>query len=322
LEKCLSPEVDDRPRTAAELAAALRDELRPWRRGQRAVRAHPWRAAAWVFAAVAAVLVALSLIARIPPYSVRQYRQGMAYYERGQWQLAVDRFTESLRSDPHNADTLWVRARALCSAGEFHEAYSDFIAAYELTHAPACYAGMGYCYSKLDRPEVAIVRYDQALKGGYSSPGLLNNLGRALLQRSQLEAAEGYIRQALRQKSDFPAAQENLIVLRWAQLVIGKPLTKDAIDEVEKAAKIALPSTGLYHELAMFYAAAGNKDARLLPLAIGYVDKALDAGLEPRAIRTDAGFTALLESKALDEVLAKRRLAKQPSRAVRIVDPL
>jgi tetratricopeptide (TPR) repeat protein len=322
LEKCLSPEVDKRPQTAAELAATLRCELRPWRRGQRAVRSHPGRVAALAGMVLVAVLVALSLLARIPPYSVRQYRQGLACYERGQWQLAANSFTESLRSDSHNAAALWARARALCQLREYSMACRDYRAAHDLTHTPNCYAGMGYCYNGLKAPETAIACYRFALKGGYSSPGLLNNLGFALIATGQYDAAEQYLKQAIQQKSNLQAAYHNLVLVYLKRSLAGKPLPKEAIDEAKRAVEIGSPSTDLYRDVAKLFAVGARKDAQLLPLAVRYAEKALDCGLNPQTFRTDSAFEAVRRSPAVEELLAKGRPAVRPSQAIYIVDPL
>jgi tetratricopeptide (TPR) repeat protein len=322
LEKCLSPEVDERPQTAAELAAALRGELRLWRRGQRGVRSHRRLSAALTAIVLVVVLVALNLLARIPPYSVRQYRQGLAYYERGRWRLAADSCTESLRSDSRNVAALWTRARALCRLGEYPMAYEDFHAAKELAHAPIYFAGMGYCCSALEQQRNAIAHYRVALEEGYSSPGLLNNLGFALIKTGRYDAAEQYLKQAIQQKSDLQAAYHNLVLVCLDRALAGKPLSKEAFHQAKKAAEIGLPSTDLYRDVAKLFAVAARKDAQLLPLAVRYAEKALDCGLNARTLRTDSAFETVQRSPAIKEILAKPRPAARPSRAIHIVDPL
>ncbi len=322
LEKCLSPDVDKRPQTAAEFAAALRCELRLWRRGQREVRSHRGRVAALAGMALVAVLAGLNLVASIPPYGVRQYRQGLAYYERGQWRLAADSCTESLRSDSRNAEALWTRACALCRLREYAMAYEDFRAAHELNHTPNCYAGMGYCYSGLERPGTAVYYYRLALQGRCSSPALLNNLGFALIKTGQFDAAEPYLKQAIRQKSDLRAAHHNLVLVYLDQSLAGKPLPKEAIDEAKRAVEIGSPSTDLYRDVAKLFAVGARKDAELLPMAVRYAEKALDCGLNPQTLRTDSAFGTVQRSPAIEKLLAKERPAVRPSRAIYIVDPL
>ncbi|MGA2033870.1 MAG: serine/threonine-protein kinase [Thermoguttaceae bacterium] len=322
LEKCLAPEVDKRPQTAAELAAALRCELRLWRRGQRWVQTHRRLVTALTGMVLAAVLAALSLIAQIPAYSVRQYRQGLAYYERGQWQLAADSFTDSLRSDSRNAAALWARARALCRLRQYAMACDDFRAAHELTHTPNCYAGMGYCCSGLEQPKTAIKYYHLALEGGYSSPGLLNNLGYALIRTNQGDVAEQYLKQAIRQKSDLQSAHHNLVLVYLNRAIAGKPLPKEAIGHAKSAVEIGPPSADLYRDVAALFAVAARKDADLLPLATRYVENALDFGLDPGTFRTNSTFEVLQRFPGIEEILAKQRPAVRPSRADHLVDPL
>ena len=82
LQECLSPEVDKRPRSASELAAALRRELRLRRRGQRWVRSHRRLLAALTGMLLAAVLVVLNLPAHSLPHHVPQQRQDLAQYQQ------------------------------------------------------------------------------------------------------------------------------------------------------------------------------------------------------------------------------------------------
>ena len=322
LEKCLAPDVDNRFQTAAEMAAALRRELRPWRRGQRWVRSHRRFVAALTGMVLVAVLVVVNLLARIPSYSVRHFRQGLAYYERGQWQLAAETFTESLRSDSRNVTTLCARARTLCQLREYAMACDDFHTAHELSHTPDCYAGMGYCFSGLNQSKAAIECYRLALAGGFSSPGLLNNLGFALLKTGQHDAAEHYLKQAIQQKSDLQAAHHNLVLVFLDRAFAGKPLPQDAFDQAKRAAEIGPPSTDLYRDVAKLFAVAARKDAKLLPLAIQYAEKALECGLSPQTFRTDSAFSAIQQSPAIEDILAKASPAARPSQANHVVDPL
>ncbi len=215
------------------------------------------------------------------------------------------------------------RVRVPCASfGNTEMACDDFHAVHELTHAPNCYAGMGYCFSGLEQPKPAIKYYRLALEEGYSSPGLLNNLGYALIRTGQCDAAEQYLKQANHDNSDLPAAHHNLLLVYLKRAIAGRPLPKEAIGYAKRAAEIGPPSTDLYRDVAAFFSVAARADAELLPLATRYVEKALDSGLDPRVFRTDHTFQVIQQSPAIEEILAKPRPAVPPSRAVYIVDPL
>ena len=83
IESCLAVEPERRPQGAAELAAALRKELSLPRRVRRWAITHRWRVAA-AAAGLAAISWPEPLLALRPPYSVRQFRSGLAYYDGGQ----------------------------------------------------------------------------------------------------------------------------------------------------------------------------------------------------------------------------------------------
>ena len=94
------------------------------------------------------------------------------------------------------------------------------------------------------------------MKGGYSSPGLLNNLGFALIQTGQYDAAEQYLKQAIRQKSDLQDAYHNLVLVYLNRALAGRPLPKEAIEHAKRAVEIGSPSTDLYRDVAKLFAVA------------------------------------------------------------------
>ncbi|MGA2257599.1 MAG: protein kinase [Thermoguttaceae bacterium] len=320
--QCLAPDREKRPATARELAAALRQEMRPWRRRKRWINGHRRLAGSLTGVFLVALLLAAGLVAHIPAYSVRQFRQGMKQFEREDWKLATDSFTESLRSAPRNPEALFARARAFCQLGEFRLAFDDFRTAYELSHSPRCIAGKAYCFEKLQQYPAAVALYRDALAGGFSSPGVLNNLGHELLRTARLEEAAKCLRQAIAEKNDLGAAYHNLMITYISQIGRGKPLPQDAVDCAKKAIATGTPSADLYNDAARLLALASVRDPTLSRMALEYLDKALDLGVSPETVGGSPLFESLRQTPAFHETLSRKRSAVSPSHARLVVDPL
>jgi tetratricopeptide (TPR) repeat protein len=151
IESCLAFDPEQRPQTAGHLAAQLRQELSPPRRARRWVRTNRRPMAAIGCAILAIVLAAAAALAMRPPYSVRQFHQGLDYAQRGDYTTAEACFSDALRSDPENREILIARADALSKQGDFRMAFEDYRTARELAPEPILAARMGYCLGRLAR---------------------------------------------------------------------------------------------------------------------------------------------------------------------------
>ncbi len=100
IESCLATDPELRPASAGVLASALRAELAPSRRARRWTAAHRGFVLAAAVAVLLTVVGAAAYLALRPPYDVRQFRQGLAYYEAGQDELRVRRLNASLVANP------------------------------------------------------------------------------------------------------------------------------------------------------------------------------------------------------------------------------
>ena len=54
-----------------------------------------------------------------PRTAAELIQQGLVHHKAGQISLAMDRYTQALRNDPHNADALYYIALIACHEGQF-----------------------------------------------------------------------------------------------------------------------------------------------------------------------------------------------------------
>ena len=322
VEACLAFDPQERPQKAGEIAAALRGEFALSRRAHRWARNHrPALAAASALlsAFVTALVVALAIRA---PYSVREYQRGLDYYGGGEYQRAVDSFNESLKSNPQQSNVLFARGRALQQLGDYRMAFEDYRAAQKLAADPRAYAGEGYCLSRLGQHTQAVAFYRKAIANGYSSPGLLNNIGFDLFQLAQLDESKEYLEQAIQQDEFLGAAYHNLLLVHLRRAHRGTPVPKEVLRQAERATAIGPPSADLYRDAAAFWAMAAGRDSTLIPRAIQYLEKALAYGLDSRTLQTGPVFATLRSNPAFQKMASKAAQSLPATKANHFVDPL
>ncbi len=319
---CLAFDPEDRPETAGELAAVLRRELAPLRRGRRWARRHrrPLAVAGSVLLAI--VLAVSGFLATRPPYSLRQFQRGVRYSQQGEYQLAVECLNESLRSSPQDRDALFARGRALEQLGDFRMAMDDFTEANRLAPSPTLAACQGYCLSRLNQHETAIAAYRKAWDLGYRSAGLLNNIGYSFHALRRLDESEKYLKQALEADEDLPAAHHNLVNVFLRRALHGQPVPPEAFFHVRRAVELSPPSADLYRDVAKLCAVAARGDATRIESAIEYLEKGLLYGLDPQAMGKEPAFAALAGNPAFERLRTQKAASSPATRAAYLVDPL
>ena len=172
-------------------------------------------------------------------------RQGVAQWQRGEWDAAAETLAHAVLLAPHHAAARANLGNALLELGRVTEALSHLNAAAMLRpdHAPAQYnlgnallaAGdaeaaelrfaaalrldpthvgahnnYGNALRVLSRPEEAMVSYRRAATLRPDLAGTHNNLGSALLALHRPAEAEAALREALRLRPDYAEAANNL----------------------------------------------------------------------------------------------------------------
>jgi tetratricopeptide (TPR) repeat protein len=263
--------------------------------------------------------VAAYLILR-PSYAVREFRQGLAYYAAGKDDLALQSLNASLAADPRSSDALLARARVHVRKGQFQPAFADYDTADQIDPSPLAEVGAGYCLNKLGQSQQAAAAYTRALKGGYESPAVLNNLGYCSLRLGRLDDAEKYLLDALQADHDLQAAHHNLVVLYSKRALDGKAVPVKALDHARRALEIGPESGELCRDVALLYALAADQDASLTQKAIEQVARAVSHGISPSAFTSNPAFSAIKAKPGFTEAVA-RKGAQPPIDAVHVIEP-
>jgi tetratricopeptide (TPR) repeat protein len=265
IESCLALKAEDRPKGAAELAAALRRELSFPRRLRRWTATHRWRVATAAALLAASLLAGTVALALRPPYAVRQFRSGLAYLEQGRDDLAIQCLNASLEADPARPETLLARARAYEHQGDYWTAFHDYSAAAELAPSPSVDAHMGYCMGRLGDHEVACARYLSAVKAGCDSPAVLNDLASSLICLGKFDDAEGYLRRAIERDDRLQPAYYNLAtVLFQRALKNGQQPPPEALAAATRAADLGPQSGELCCDIADMQMLAAQGDPAMV----------------------------------------------------------
>ena len=194
-------------------------------------------------------------------------------------------------------------------------------AAQKLAADPRAYAGEGYCLSRLGQHTQAVAFYRKAIANGYSSPGLLNNIGFDLFQLAQLDESKEYLEQAIQQ--DESSERVSQPPPRPSQTPHrGTPVPKEVLRQAERATAIGPPSADLYRDAAAFWAMAAGRDSTLIPRAIQYLEKALAYGLDSRTLQTGPVFATLRSNPAFQKMASKGTRPLPATKANHFVDPL
>jgi serine/threonine protein kinase len=176
VERCLAWEPQDRLQSARELAVALRHALSWRRRTTRWLSNHRYLAALGALMLVIVVSLAAYAWLSQDPASVRQHRQGIALYQRGDYREAVEHFNRSLADEPQSAETLYARGRALQQLGDWNMARADFQLASGLTNDARAWACQGYCRCRLEENKQAIALFERAVSLNLASAEVFNDL--------------------------------------------------------------------------------------------------------------------------------------------------
>jgi serine/threonine protein kinase len=322
IQSCLEFDSDNRPASAASLAAAFQRELRATRRGMRWIRNHRRRASlAGAFASIL-VGVTVGLLALRDPYCVRQFRQGIEYYRQGQYQLAVASLDESIRANPGDPDAVFARGRAYQKLGNYRQAFEDYHAIGQESATPQSIACKGYCLGKMRYHRDAIDCCQQALDMGYRSPSVLNNIAYSLIQLRKLDDAERYLEQALDADEGIQAAHTNLISVLLNRALSGQPVNKTTLARLERALEACASSADLYLCAAELYALAAEQEKGLRAPALEYLQKAIAHGSDPKSWASNRAFFSLRGEEGFRELLEESPGAGPSAKAEGLVDPV
>lgn len=220
IQRCLAFDAADRPQTAVELAAALRQCLSPAQRLRRWVRARrAWAASATAAALALSGCLAYYFAAR-PSYGERElraavaalgdrdragalghleeaaradlrpesefelaaayYRLGKAEFDDKEYGLALEHFGRANTYGLDSADLWFHGGAANYRRGQYALAQDDFLKAQSIDPSPLLTACRGDCALRENNPRSAEAIYRAVLRQDLNSVAVFNNLGLAI----------------------------------------------------------------------------------------------------------------------------------------------
>ncbi|WP_228014688.1 tetratricopeptide repeat protein [Fortiea sp. LEGE XX443] len=161
------------------------------------------------------------------------YQEGLSKYERGNYQEAVDNFTQTIKINPQNSLAYNYRSDSFYRLGEYEKAQADSSQAITLNPQDAnAYYDRGFAWFGLGKYKEAIADYTQAIKLNSQKPYAYYGRGLAQVKVKHYQSAVEDFSKAIALNPNFDLAYYHRGLIHAK---LGKK--KSAIADFEKAAQ-------------------------------------------------------------------------------------
>jgi eukaryotic-like serine/threonine-protein kinase len=343
IQRCLAFDPQDRPQTAAELALALRNDLAPAARSRRWIRRHIFKMMAATVLILAAALSGIAFTATRPPWHERQFEAGLQHAKKREYREALPFFDAALQVDPTNSTALRARAHAFQELGSadaknYDLAIRDYILADQQAPDGRNKAGLGYCLNRApaEKTENAIEYYKKAIKAGFATAAVHNNLGYNYQRSKRPQDAKEALDRAIELDPKLQAAYHNRALLTLAKTMspgaVGKlkPMAKNeesyrllkvGLDDVQQAIALGSGSAELYFDAARLCALAMHVDTAWEASALQYAAEAIRLGYSSTDL-ADPVFNRLRQNASFKKLTEIEPTSQPLPPTERLVDPL
>jgi serine/threonine protein kinase/Flp pilus assembly protein TadD len=243
IERCLSYNPKNRPTRAAELASAFRRQLSLVGRARRWIIRHPFVTAAATLTLATLVAAGAVLWPEREDDAVRHWRLGQLAYRQKNYADAIEHFNQLDTLQPGRADVMVARGRAYQQLADtdpakyrsfYGQAVHNYFAANQVENRGSNLAASAYCALRQRDHVTAGPQLEEALKSGFTSAGLYNNLGFFYFEQSKFPEALQYFNKALALDDHLQAAYHNRALVYFQQTLrascLVDPLTKPRMD--------------------------------------------------------------------------------------------
>ena len=150
-------------------------------------------------------------VEKSPQKARPQNNLGLAFYNQGHIEEAIDHYLYSLLINPESEEALNNLGLALNDLGRTEEAIEHYLHALRInTESEEAHINLGNVLNKQGRTEEAIEHYLHALRINTESEEAHNNLAISLVHIGNIERAIAHFRKALHINPDFVTAKNNL----------------------------------------------------------------------------------------------------------------
>jgi tetratricopeptide (TPR) repeat protein len=208
---------------------------------------------------------------------------------------------------------------------QFTAAILDFQSSDSKIPSGRAKAAAGYCLTCTDQPHVAAQFYERAIKSGFDTPAVRNNLGYCCLKRADSKSARVHFDVALNMEPNLAVMHHNRALLFWLEARRTGQSKKEIDDLVllgiaaaKKAALLGHASPELQFDTARLYALAAQSDPSMIEPAADHLRAALAGGYDRRK---DTTFAHLRNSEPFKNLAGLQPGPEQPI-APRYVDPI
>jgi tetratricopeptide (TPR) repeat protein len=264
--------------------------------------------------------VAIHLATR-DPYHVREFNRGLALYDRGQYREAEASFTRAIDEKRDYVEALFWRARARQNCDRKLFALEDYQKAAELSPSPEVMASRAFCEAQAGVTVPVIVLSREAIRRGFASAEVCNNLGYAYSREGNFRQAVTALDEAIAQNPRLQAALHNraLAEFRWA-LAEGRPVDVRACADIEAAIAEGPATPELCVRAAHIYTRVAQAPGQYDEAIMGHLARALRLGAALETVRRD--FSSVLDDTQLKRLGETSQSVAKSAAAPRLVDPI
>jgi serine/threonine protein kinase/Flp pilus assembly protein TadD len=325
IERCLAPDPQNRPQSAAELAKLLQAAVGRTRRLRRWAMAYPRRAAA-ISAVIATCGMAIAtIVAMRDPYCVRQYDAGRAKYEQAEYRESLRHFQNAVDDSPSFVEARFALARARQQLDEHSSAAAELSHIFRETSDRKVAAGLAYSLACQGLHSSAIHWGQRAIDAGWDTAVMYNNLGISSRKHDPIneQRARHYFTEAIKRRPDMQSALYNLALITWNSSRLRKQaVPASALDHIKRAVEVGPDCAEVFRLAALLQLMVRAEDRQNIDAALEYLIKAVALGLDIAHIRDDKLFEPLVSHPRMALILRNSHSVKTAAPVAVFLDPL
>lgn len=191
-------------------------------------------------------------------------REGIALFQRGNTQAAMDAFQAAVKADPANATAHDYLGVVFGESGQLNQAMDEFQQAVHLAPAlPQPHFHLGLAYEKTGKTNEAITEYQEALRLNPKMVEAMYSLSAICSRAGDLDGAILLLRRVTDLEPDFAEAHYNLGLNLWNRYKNSSGLRQkadldEAAEELKKAGSLAPREAAVWVALGQLLSDRGD----------------------------------------------------------------